>query len=35
MHDNLVSTGEERFCRGVSKPVRGAGDEDTTLLVRV
>ena len=35
MDNDVVSISEQRFSRSVSKPVSGAGDEDTSLLVGV
>ena len=35
MDNDLVSVSEQRFSRSMSKPVSGAGDEDTSLLVGV
>ncbi len=35
MDNDLVSVSEQRFGRSVSKPVSGAGDEDTSRLVCV
>jgi hypothetical protein len=33
--NDLVSVSEQRFGRSMSKPVSGAGDEDTSRLVGV
>ena len=33
MDNDLVSVSEQRFSRSMSKPVSGAGDEDTSLVV--
>ena len=35
MDDDLVSIGEQRFSRSMSKSVSGAGDENTSFPVRV
>ena len=35
MDNDLVPVSEQRFSRSMSKPVSGAGDEDTSLLVGV
>jgi hypothetical protein len=35
MDDDLVSIGEQRFSRSMSKSVSGAGDENTSFPVRI
>jgi hypothetical protein len=31
MHDDFMFLGKQRFCRGMTQPAGGAGDEDAIL----